>query len=265
LALNGKVVEVAVAQTGLPDAPRLEVMATGARLAPGVKSAVTAALDALLGLRVDLSGFYRLAAADRRLRPLAERFRGLKPPRFPTMFEALVNGIACQQVTLTLGIRLLNRLAETRGASIAESRLHAFPRPSDLAGLEPESLRSLKFSRQKARALLELSGAVVKGEVNLGRLALLNDEAVVARLLKLWGVGRWTAEYALLRGLGRLHVFPGDDVGARNNLQRWLRLKEPLDYAGVRHALINWKPYAGLIYFHLLLHRLAEAGVITPR
>ncbi|MBO0724060.1 MAG: hypothetical protein J2P52_00545 [Blastocatellia bacterium] len=80
LALDGKVVEVAVAQTGLPDAPRLEVMTSGARLSPRVKSAVTEALDRLLGLKMDLSGFYRLAAGDRRLRPLAERFRGLKPP-----------------------------------------------------------------------------------------------------------------------------------------------------------------------------------------
>jgi DNA-3-methyladenine glycosylase II len=123
----------------------------------------------------------------------------------------------------------------------------------------------LKFSRQKARALIELSNAVVEGELNLAGLALLDDEAAVARLLQLWGVGRWTAEYALLRGLGRLRVFPGDDVGARNNLQRWLRLKKTLDYEGVRRTLIRWKPYAGLIYFHLLLDRLAEAGMISPR
>ena len=262
LALDGKVVEVAVAQTGLPDAPRLEVIVSGSQLTPGVKSAVTEALDRLLGLQVNLSGFYRLAADDRRLGPLAERFRGLKPPRFPTVFETLVNGVACQQVTLTLGIRLLNRLAENHGAAIMGGNLHAFPQPSGLAGLEPERLRRLTFSRQKARALIELSDAVVEGELNLEEVALLDDEAAVARLLQLWGVGRWTAEYALLRGLGRLHIFPGDDAGARNNLQRWLRLKKPLDYEGVRHALIQWKPYAGLIYFHLLLDRLAEAGTI---
>ena len=95
-------------------------------------------------------------------------------------------------------------------------------------------------------------------------MSLLDDEAAVARLLQLWGVGRWTAEYALLRGLGRLDVFPGDDVGARKNLQRWLRLKKPLDYESVRRTLRQWEPYAGLIYFHLLLDRLAEAGLVTP-
>ncbi|MGH9765935.1 MAG: DNA-3-methyladenine glycosylase 2 [Blastocatellia bacterium] len=271
--LDGKVVEVAVAQTGLPNAPRIEARVSGARLTSGVKSAVTEALDRLLGLNIDLSGFYRLAADDRRLRLLAERFRGLKPPRFPTVFEALVNGIACQQFTLTLGIRMLNRVVENYGATSAasaasaasaKSQLHAFPRPSDLAGLKPEKLKRLKFSRQKTRALIELSNTVVEGELNPEELASLDDGAAVERLLQLWGVGRWTAEYALLRGLGRLDVFPGDDVGARKNLQRWLRLKKPLDYESVRRTLNRWEPYAGLIYFHLLLDRLAEAGLISP-
>ena len=59
-----------------------------------------------------------------------------------------------------------------------------------------------------------------------------------------------------------LHVFPGDDVGARNNLLRWLGLEGPLDYDGVRRVLSPWSPYGGLIYFHLLLDRLAEARYI---
>ena len=59
-----------------------------------------------------------------------------------------------------------------------------------------------------------------------------------------------------MRGLGRLHVFPGDDVGARNNLQRWLGLLEPLDYHGVRRALAGWQPFQGLVYLHLLVRGL---------
>jgi DNA-3-methyladenine glycosylase II len=263
LPLNGKFVEVAVTQMGPPNAPRLEVTVTGARRKSGVESSVTAALDRMLGLQARLSKFYHLAATDRRLRLLANRFRGLKPPRLPTLFEALANGIACQQVTLTQGIRLLNRLAATYGAAINGSDLHAFPQPSDLARLEPEELRRLKFTRQRAAALTELSYAIVERGLDLEGLAALDDEAALVRLLQLRGIGRWTAEYALLRGLGRLHVFPGDDVGARNNLQRWLGLKKPLDYEGTRRLLAKWSPYAGFIYFHLLLDGLAEAGVLT--
>ena len=85
------------------------------------------------------------------------------------------------------------------------------------------------------------------------------------RLLELRGVGRWTAEYVLLRGLGRLQVFPGDDVGAQKRLTRWLGRSRPLDYAGVRRAVERWQPYSGLLYFHLLLDGLSQAGALESR
>ena len=103
LSLNGEPVGVAVTQTGPPDVPRLRVTVTGARAKRTTESYVSEALDRLLNLQANLSGFYRLAETDHRLRMLAQRFCGLKPPRFPTQFEALANGIACQQITLTLG------------------------------------------------------------------------------------------------------------------------------------------------------------------
>ena len=68
----------------------------------------------------------------------------------------------------------------------------------------------------------ELARSVAEGHLDLEGLATLPDGEAIDRLCGLRGVGRWTAEYVLLRGLGRTHVFPGDDVGARNNLQRWL-------------------------------------------
>jgi DNA-3-methyladenine glycosylase II len=264
LALGGEPVEVVVTQSAAPEAPRLDVTLTGARLSAEMEASAREALARTLGLRVDLAAFYRFAEADARLGPLVRRFRGVKPPRLPTVFEALVNAIACQQITLTQGIRLLNRLAATHGlASGADAApAHAFPRPQDLAGCEPEALKSLGFSLHKGRALVELARAITRGRLDLEALAELDDEAAVARLLPLRGVGRWTAEYVLLRGLGRTRVFPGDDVGARNNLRRWLSLPEPLDYAGVARVLSRWKEYGGLIYFHLLLDRLAEAGAL---
>jgi DNA-3-methyladenine glycosylase II len=265
LMLNGKPVEIAVTQRGSMAAPRLQATVIGVPFGPEVKSGVTEALNRMLGLQVDLKGFYRYAANDKRLAILARRFRGLKPPRFPSLFEALVNGIACQQFTLASGIQLLNRLSENFGVSFKRAGLgtHAFPRPQDLAALKPELLRSLGFSRQKARAILYLSRAIVAGNLDMEGLAPLDDESAVEQLRGLHGVGRWTAEYVLLRGLGRLHIFPGDDVGARNTVQQWLGLRKTLDYNSTRRLLARWKPYAGLIYFHMLLYRLNETGYLS--
>ncbi|VVB84368.1 HhH-GPD superfamily base excision DNA repair protein [uncultured archaeon] len=257
LVLN-EPVEVAVTQEGAFDEPTLFISVTGASIGQDKEPKVSAVLNWLLGSGIDLSGFYSFAARDSRLGALAQRFRGLKPPRFPTIFEAVVNGIACQQLTLTVGIRLLNKLAQTYGAAI--NGAHAFPRPADLAGVKPEALRKLGFSRQKSMAIIELSASIAGGNLDPEDLPDLSDEEALSRLLELRGVGRWTAEYVLMRGAGRLYVFPGDDVGARNNLQRWLGIGEKLDYEGVKKALESWKPYGGIIYFHLLLDRLVEAG-----
>ncbi len=264
LPLPTRPVEVTVTQIGPPEAPQLRIAVEGQPLRAPLKAAVISALERLLGLRIDLTAFYRFAAHQGHLAQLARRFQGMKPPRFATGFECIVNAIACQQVTLTLGIRLLNQLAANYGLALRESdeAAHAFPRPEDLTDLRPEQLRQFGFSRQKGHAMIELARSITEGRFNLDELAELPDDEAVERLCGLRGVGRWTAEYALLRGLGRTNVFPGDDVGARNNLQRWLHLAGPLDYEGVQQTLARWRRFGGLIYFHLLLDRLEEAGYL---
>lgn len=264
LNLTAGPVEVAVTQQSLAGAARLRVAVSGQPLKASVRAAVTTALERLLGLRVDMAGFNRFAARQRQLRPLAIRFCGMKPPRFATVFESAINAIACQQMSLTLGIHLLNRLTVDYGPAMGDrdAAVHAFPRPVDLAGVMPAKLRRLGFSLQKGRAIVELARSIAEERLDLENFAALPDDEAVMRLCELRGLGRWSAEYVLLRGLGRTHVFPGDDVGARKNLERWLQLTEPLDYQGVQRVLSQWRRYAGLVYFHLLLDRLAEAGHI---
>lgn len=264
LQVGGGTIQLEAVQEGSPVAPRLAVTLTGARLDQRIEDAARAALARLLGLELDLSPFYRLAESDPFLRTLARRFRGLKPPRFPTLFECVVNAIACQQLTLTFGIRLLNRLAEEQGTTPGIGcGQHAFPASTRLAAVAPETLRPLGFSGAKASSVVELAAGIGAGTFDPVAIETLADREAVHALLRLRGVGRWTAEYTLLRGLGRLHVFPGDDVGARNNLARQLGVRGPLDYAGVQAAVRPWQPFAGLVYFHLLLASLAGRGALT--
>ena len=162
LELGGRPVEVVAAQAA-PAVPQIAVQLTGVELNRETEAAAQAALHRLLGLETDLSPFYRLAADDPFLGPLAKRFRGLKPPRLPSLFECLVNAIACQQLTLTVGIRLLNRLAETYGMPVRDGGPRAFPRPAELAGLSSETLRPLGFSRAKALSIVALAAAIETG------------------------------------------------------------------------------------------------------
>jgi 3-methyladenine DNA glycosylase/8-oxoguanine DNA glycosylase len=88
----------------------IRVTVTGADLDASRKVHIISALDRPLGRRVDLLPFYSLAARDSRLNHLAQRFYELKPPRFPTIFETIANGVACQQLSLAVGITLLASL-----------------------------------------------------------------------------------------------------------------------------------------------------------
>lgn len=265
LALRGRVAIVAVRQTGTKVSPTLLVTLSAQHLDADMTKEAAVILERMLGLHIDLSGFYDLAACDRKLSVLAERFRGMKPPRYPTLFEGLANAVACQQLTLSFGIQLVNRIVHSFGPPISPDvdAVHAFPRPDDVAWLEPAEFRALGFSRRKGETLIELAHAMLEGRLAPEELETLDDEAALNALCSLHGIGRWSAEYILLRSLGRLNVFPGDDVGAQKNLQRWLQLPERPDYQGVKKLLARWQPYGGLVYFHLLLERLEAAGQLS--
>jgi DNA-3-methyladenine glycosylase II len=265
LALERGAFEIEVREVG-DTGQSLEVSVAGEALSQEEKQKVKALVEAALGIQTDLSGFYRMAEPDSRLESLARRFRGLKPPRFYSIFEGLINGIACQQLSLSLGIQLLSRLSQRFGLSVGEggSLRFAFPRPQDLADVNHEDIKRLGYSLQKARAITEIGRLVVEGQLDLDGLARQSDEDALRRLMALRGVGSWTAEYTLLRGMGRWHIFPVGDQGARNGLARWLHLRKPLDAAGAARILRRWQPYGGLIYFHMLMNGLDEAGYLKP-
>jgi DNA-3-methyladenine glycosylase II len=264
VSIDGDAVALSMTQDGPPDAPRLSVRLAGRPIDPHAEVLARSALNRLLGLAVDLSDFAAMAARDPLLGPLAERMRGLKPPRFPTVFEALINGIACQQLSLSVGIHLLNRLVADHGRPVSEDCCgpRAFPTPEDLATVRPDELKLRGFSFTKARTIIDTAQGIVAGDLDLEALEHVDDRAAIKRLTSLRGEGRWTAEYVMLRGLGRLDIFPGDDVGAHNKLRRFFQIDTELDYGSVKRLVAPWHPYAGVVYFHLLLDSLSQTGLV---
>ncbi len=255
LLVKNEPFELAVSQVADGRTARLEVTLSGqrvGRVGRTARAVARSALAKLLGLDIDLSGFYSRAAGDSLLSELADDYRGMKPPRFPTIFECLVNAVACQQLSIAAGLMLLNRLAATAGGRI--DALPRFPTPSDVLGLPRSALRTVGFSERKAETIRELASAAETGELELDVFERLDDAAVVEALIQMPGIGRWSADYVLLRGLGRLHVFPRGDSGALRGLRCFLVGTE---FEGdPEAALARWASDAGLVYLHLLLRGL---------
>lgn len=265
LWLASQPTEVTVREGPAASGPSLvaEVRCPAGLSGPAAAAAAGPVLRRMLGITADLEGFYRVAASDARLDSLAARFRGMRPPCFPTVFEAVVNAVACQQLSLDVGIHLLNRLARHFGPAIPGTvTRYGFPAPARLADADPAELRVLGFSTAKARSIISVAGQVAAATLDLEALRGACDDQAMSTLLGLPGIGRWSAEYVMLRGLARYHVLPGDDVGARNNLRRRFGLSEDAGYDAVARLSARWQPYAGLVYFHLLLDTLAARGYV---
>jgi len=264
VVIDGQPAAISVFPVALPKTPEIEVVATGPGASKKDALAIEAIVNRILGLSFDLRDFYRLAGDDASLGPLVNRLKGMKPVRFPTNFEAFTNAVACQLVSLTAGMHVVNRIAERYGhtCDVDAARLHACAEASDIAGAEVEDLRALGLSRPKARYLIGLAQIATGSDPDFQSVESLEDAAAIAALSRFAGVGRWTAEYALLRGFGRVNIFPGDDVGGRNGLRNYLGISDELDYEGVRKAIARWHAWGGFIYFHLLVNALADKGIV---
>jgi DNA-3-methyladenine glycosylase II len=263
LVIGEAPVAVAVRQTRIDAHPEIEVLISAKR-PQAVKADVAAIVTRMLGLDLDLSDFYGIASRDVHLCDLAERLRGMKPVRYATVFEAFANAVACQLVSLSAGMHVLNRLANAFGVRAEIDGMRSFPRATTVARSNPDAMRALGLSRQKGEYLIGLAQlANDRKDRDFASIEHLTDDNAIARLSKIRGVGRWTAEYVMLRGFGRINIFPGDDVGARNKLFEWLGVTEAPTYDAVAKMLERWHPYGGLIYLHLIVNAVAGAGHVA--
>ncbi len=264
LVLEDQRIGIAVKQRGSIFKPVLQIKLSKKILKTAQKTAVNILVEKLLGTQLDLGDFYEFSAHDKNLGALVRKFSGFKPPRFPSVFEAAVNGICCQQLSLVVGLTVLNRLALECSEPLDNDGelMYAFPEPQEISQLKMARMLKLGLSTNKAKALLELSKNIEDGNISLKDLDALDDEQAIAKLMTIRGIGRWTAEYVLLRGLGRVHIYPGDDVGFQNGLKKWLKLRSRIDYSMVHNIMSKWPRYGGMIYFHLLLERLRSEKLI---
>jgi DNA-3-methyladenine glycosylase II len=183
------------------------------------------------------------------LAPLVKRFRGLRITSSPTLFESLVMAVLSQQVNLTFAYSIKKELVEAFGRQwrYKGCTYYAFPEPKRFASQSLETLRGFRLSHAKASTLIRLGDAFASRALRQGEIAQLPDEAAVEALIQLKGIGRWSAETALMRGLARPDAFPGGDLGVVKYLaQGMLGKKEKATETEMRTFAERWRPYRGL-------------------
>ncbi|MGH8747888.1 MAG: DNA-3-methyladenine glycosylase family protein [Burkholderiales bacterium] len=220
------------------------------------RPAIRALVTRLFSLELDLAPFWRRVRREPGLAELARRCAGLRPQRFATLFEALANGICCQQLSLASGLTRLGHLAGRFGPRTPDGLRTGSPDSVRLARAPLSALRRAGLTARRAGELRDLARLPL--DLFERELSALPDEAARARLLELPGIGPWTADYVLLRGLGRLDVFPSGDVGAANTLGRILgRVIEP---RGAAKIAARFAPFRGMLYFSMLGYTLCPSN-----
>ncbi|MCH9036998.1 MAG: DNA-3-methyladenine glycosylase 2 [Chloroflexi bacterium] len=221
-SVKGKTALISITSTGTIDRPQVRMEARGAKITSDDLPSLEWQANWLLGLDYDLAGFYAMAKEDPLLAGLVGRFRGLKPPREPDLFETLITTILGQQISAKVAVVMRQEMVRAYGQPLAfdDTTYYAFPTPERLADAGVEGLRRCKLSQRKAEYIHAISREVSDGDLDLEGLRDLGDEGVIGLLTERRGVGLWTAQWFLCHALGRFDVFPIGDLALLKTISR---------------------------------------------
>ena len=256
-ALTGFREPVIVRATQKPHAGALSITIDGD---PRDDAAVIEVAGRTLGTDRNLVRFYRAAARIPWLAPLVKRMRGVKPPRYPTLWEACSNAIVFQQLSLHAASTIMKRLIVTTGRPLKTDDLpvpvYLFPTPERVQRATTHSMRTIGLSANKIAALRRVAEALASGMLQATVLERCTTPEAAGILQEIKGVGPWTAALILLRGLGRLDVFPANDASVARNMTM---LAQSSAFS-VQRVLDALGAQRGMLYYHLLLGRLEARG-----
>ena len=157
-------------------------------------------------------------------------------------FWMLVRSIISQQISTAAARTVRDRVIALVESHSGSKRVT----PACLLGLGVEPLRSAGCSQRKAEYMLDLADKVESGEILLSTIGRFSDEEIIGSLIRVRGIGRWTAEMFLMFSLGRLNVFPVDDLGVRNGILKLYCLEKSTSHAEFRAIAEPWNPYASI-------------------
>ena len=157
-------------------------------------------------------------------------------------YLSLARAICDQQISGVVAAAIWGRFEALCGRAVT---------PEAVAGLDEDALRGVGFSRMKARYQLDLAHHVTEGLLDFDELATLDDEEVIARLMTVKGVGRWTAQMYLIFSLEREDVFAAADGGLRRSVALLKGVPADAPTALIEALAEDWAPYRTIASLYL--------------
>ena len=255
---------------GTPSEAALEVEIAGSALDPSDRGAVEGIVRLIFGTDVDLAPLTHIASADPIFGGLVHAYAGLRPVVIPDLFETIVWAIIGQQINVQFAAKCKRALVEHFGTRLeVDGQVYLlFPTAEQLAVVGEAELAALQFSRQKIRYTLNLAREIVEGRLDLEQLRKQPLDEARQRLEGLLGIGRWTAEYVLMRGIGHRDVIPAADAGLRRIIGQAYglgRLATESEVRGLASNWAGWRSYASFYWWFTLQRQSRQARESNAR
>ena len=199
--------------------------------------------------------FLRVAECDRRIYQLANKYLGLRPPRTVSFHEALVDSIVEQNINLKFATVVKSRLVKNWGMSLEIKGVEyfAFPKPEQLAFVKPEELKSkVRATLRKAETIISVSESAMKNSLPTIEDVKRNPEAVINELVKIKGIGTWTAEMAIAKVAEDFKIGPAGDLAVKRGFAKVLGVKDENQIRDIMKELGN---YGGLVLYLMALEK----------
>jgi DNA-3-methyladenine glycosylase II len=222
------------------------------------------AIKHIFNLDFDLASFYQEVAGDPVMSKIAKQLRGYKFPTTITAFEALVDAIVEQQISIKVARTIEERLVSKFGDKLeldGES-FFSFPSAQKIAAASISDIQQVGLSKRKAEYIHNATQLIVSGQLDLEAMKNQKDmDKIIAKLDEIKGIGVWTAELTLLRGMQRWDILPADDFGIRRVISTYYAGGRPIKTNEAREIAKNWGKWQGLAAFYLIIAE--EKGIVV--
>ncbi|MFD1413648.1 DNA-3-methyladenine glycosylase family protein [Oceanobacillus jeddahense] len=205
-------------------------------------------------LERNLLPFYEMGWQDSLLKQAIERFYGLRVMGLNDLFEALCWGILGQQVSLPFAYTLKRQFVEKFGDSLDYNgkKYWIFPSFDKISRLTVEDLADIKMTKRKREYIIDVAKLMANGDLSKEKLLHLDDlKQAEEELVRIRGIGPWTANYVLMRCLRYQNAFPIDDVGLINAIKFVMGMDRKPTKEEIRALASQWENWESYATFYL--------------
>ncbi len=209
----------------------------------------------LLNMDMELSEFYSLARKDSLLNRVVKSLCGLRSPTTPTIFEALVDSIIEQQISLVVATSIERKMIKRFGEAVEfdGTVFYAYPTPNALSQATIDDLTKCGLSQRKAQYIKDISKLIEERKLNLEEFRNQETLDIVQKLDSLRGVGLWTAELTLIRSLQKWDAMPADDIGLRRIISHYYCNDKKITSEQARKISEPWGKWRGLAAYYFVV------------